>query len=97
MTGGECQESGAQLVTGEKLPAWASGWQYFRARVEGSYLRFFWSSDHQTWRVQSKTGESMELGVPLDGSGYTTGLEIDPNNPAHIFRWNLVRQYDNQG
>ena len=28
----------------EKLPVWSQGWQYFRSRVEGSYLRFFWNS-----------------------------------------------------
>ncbi len=84
-------------IAGEVMPVWANGWQYMRPRVEGSYLRFFWSPDHKTWRVQSKSGESMELGVPLDGSGDTTALETDPSNPAHIFRWNLVRQYDNEG
>jgi RHS repeat-associated protein len=83
--------------TGEVMPLWADGWQYFRPRVEGSYLRFFWSKDHQTWRVQSKSGESMELGVPLDGSGDRGALEADPANAAHVFRWNLARQYDNEG
>jgi RHS repeat-associated protein len=87
----------AGAVTGEQMPAWASGWQYFRPRVEGSYDRFFWSPDHQTWRVQSKSGEGMELGVPLDGSGYSGGLESDPNTPSNIFKWNLVRQYDAYG
>src|SRR5262249_52488518 len=93
VAGGQC--TGA--VTGEVMPSWGEGWQDFRARVEGTYLRFFWSPDHLTWRLQSKTGESMELGVPLDGSGYSGALEADPEHPAHIFRWNIVRQYDNQG
>ena len=87
---------GATLPTGEIMPAWASGWQYFRPRVEGGFLRFFWSPNHQTWRVQSKTGTSMELGVPLDGSGYTGGLETDPTG-ADLFRWDLVREYDAYG
>jgi RHS repeat-associated protein len=78
----------------EVMPEWASGWQYFRPRVEGDYLRFFWSPDHRTWRLQSKTGDSMELGAPLDTSGDTSALEVDPDHPSHIFRWNLVRQYD---
>ena len=73
------------------MPTWASGYQYFRPRVEGSFLRFFWSADHKTWKVQSKSGETMELGVPDDGSGYVGGLETDPTNPARIFRWNLTR------
>jgi RHS repeat-associated protein len=84
-------------LAGEAMPAWAHRWQYFRARVEGSFLRFFWSPDHRTWRVQSNTGESLELGVPLDGSGYAAALEADPDNPSHVFRWNLVRQYDDEG
>src|SRR5207247_9856200 len=87
----------AGALPGEAMPAWGSGWQYFRSRVEGGYLRFFWSPDHKTWRVQSKTGESMELGAPLDGSGDTNALETHPSNPARIFRWNLSRQYDAYG
>jgi RHS repeat-associated protein len=81
----------------EEMPVWSRGSQYFRARVEGSFLRFFWSSDHSTWRVQDKSGVTMELGVPLDGSGYRGGLETNPENPNEIYRWNLVRQYDTQG
>jgi RHS repeat-associated protein len=87
----------ASLPAGEVMPAWADGWQYFRPRVEGSYQRIFWSPDHRTWRVQAKSGESIELGVPLDGSGYTGAVEADPASPAHVFRWNLVRQYDDEG
>ncbi len=94
--GGACAFAGT-APAGELMPAWADGWQYFRARVEGAYLRFFWSPDHRSWRVQSKSGESMELGVPLDGSGYAGALESDPANPAHVFRWDLARQYDNEG
>jgi hypothetical protein len=96
VAGTACTEPTAALLPGEVLPSWAGGWQYFRARVEGSYLRFFWSADHRTWRVQSKNGDTMELGVPLDGSGDTSGLESDPARAAHVFRWNLARQYDAQ-
>jgi RHS repeat-associated protein len=92
-SGGTCSGT----LPGEVMPIWANGWQYFRPRVEGSFLRFFWSPDHRTWRIQSKTGETMELGAPLDTSGDTSALETDPNNPQHIFRWNLARQYDAQG
>ena len=87
----------ATLPAGEAMPAWADGWQYFRVRVEGAFQRFFWSPDHRTWRVQSKSGESLELGVPLDGSGYSGALEADPGRSGHVFRWNLVRQYDDEG
>ncbi len=84
-------------LAGEVMPAWSSGWQYFRARVEGSFLRFFWSPDHRTWRVQSKDGTNLELGVPLDGSDYLGALEANPKRPAEIYRWHLARQYDSRG
>ena len=85
------------LDNGEKVPKWAVGSQYFRARVEGSFLRFFWSADHRTWRVQDKSGITMELGVPLDGSKSEQALEVNPDRPTQIFRWHLVRQYDTYG
>ena len=81
----------------ETMPSWSAGAQYFRPRVEGSYLRFFWSADHRTWRVQDKSGVTMELGVPLDGSNDTGALETNPSHPEQIYRWHLVRQYDAQG
>ena len=93
VSGGAC---GGALAN-EVMPAWAEGWQYFRARVEGSFLRFFWSPDHLTWRVQDKSGVSMELGVPLDGSGNQDALEQNPDKPTEIYRWCLVRQYDTYG
>lgn len=99
VSGGACSGAVAQgpdAATSEQMPAWASGWQYFRPRVEGGFLRFFWSPDHRTWRVQSKSGTSMELGVPLDGSGYNGALETDATG-SDIFRWDLVREYDAYG
>jgi RHS repeat-associated protein len=87
--------AGAQA--GEVMPAWASGWQYFRSRIEGKYLRYFWSPDHRTWRVQGKDGMHLELGVPLDLPGYELGLERNPDRPSEIFQWHLVRQYDSHG
>jgi RHS repeat-associated protein len=81
----------------EQMPNWASGWQYFRPRVEGSFLRFFWSPNHNTWRVQDKSGVTMELGVPLDGSNYQNAIEKNPDKSSEIYRWHLVRQYDTWG
>ncbi|MFI5296980.1 MAG: SpvB/TcaC N-terminal domain-containing protein [Polyangiales bacterium] len=52
----------------ETMPSWGSGWWYFRARVEGSFLRFFWSQDHTTWRVQDKTGWRPRARSPDGGS-----------------------------
>ena len=87
----------AGALSGEVMPVWATGHMYFRSRVEGAFLRFFYAPDHKTWRVQDKTGLVMELGVPLDDASYTDGLERDPAQPGHIFRWNLVREYDANG
>ncbi len=91
--GGSCPNA----QTGELIPGWFAGWQYFRPRVEDAFQRFFWSPDHRTWRVQSKTGVTMEFGVPLSDPSYVQGVEADPSNAAHIFRWNLVREYDAYG
>jgi hypothetical protein len=81
---------------GETMPFWANGWQYFRARIEGAFQRFFWSPDHLTWRVQDKDGTTMELGVPLDGSGRRDAVEVNPANGSQIYRWNVAREYDAQ-
>jgi RHS repeat-associated protein len=78
--------AGAQVD--EAMPPWSAGWQHFRPRVEGSFLRFFWSPDHQMWRVQDKSGVTMELGGTLDS------LEVDPDAPEHVYRWHLSRQFD---
>ena len=83
----------AGKLDAEVMPSWAAGWQYFRSRVEGAFLRFFWSPDHDTWIVQAKSGVVLELGKPLDGSGYAGALESDPGDAARVFRWNVVRQY----
>ncbi len=93
VTSGEC----AGALQEEVMPSWSDGWQYFRSRVEGAFLRVFWSPDHLTWRIQSKAGMNMELGMPLDGSGYADALERNPSNPSEIYRWHLARQYDAHG
>ena len=93
LVGSDCA---SKIVSGEVIPSMFNGWQYFRPRVEGSFLRFFWSPDHRTWHVQSKSGEVMELGVPADGSGYSGALEVDPDTGKKIFTWKLARQYDAQ-
>jgi RHS repeat-associated protein len=97
--GGACSglPAGVTVPAGEVLPGWAEGWQYFRARVESTFVRVFWSPDHRTWRTQSKDGTNMEFGVPLDGSGYADALQTNPDEPQEIFRWYLVRQYDSEG
>jgi RHS repeat-associated protein len=93
ITSGAC--TGAQ--PDEAFPAWAEAHQYFRPRIEGTFMRFFWSPDHKTWRIQSKDGLHFELGLPLDSSNYQGGLETNPDRPSEIYRWHLVRQYDPHG
>jgi RHS repeat-associated protein len=95
--GSEAAPTCSTALSGEVMPPWSFGSQYFRPRVEGSYLRFFWSADHQTWRVQDKSGVTMELGAPLDSSNDRSAIESNPDNPSQISRWSLVRQYDTQG
>jgi RHS repeat-associated protein len=92
VTGGAC----AGALSTEVMPSWGNGWQYFRARIEDGFVRFFWSADHRTWRAQSKDGTNIELGVPLDGTGYAGALEVNPDAASQIFRWLTVRQYDGQ-
>ena len=75
-SGGAC--AGALARRGHAR--WAGGWQYFRPRVEGRFLRFFWSPDHRTWRVQSKSGVSLELGVPLDGTATRSASRPIPSD-----------------
>jgi RHS repeat-associated protein len=81
----------------EVMPSWSDDWQYFRAHTDGAFLRFFWSPNHTTWRVQSKDGTHWEFGIPLDGSDYDGGLERNPLRLGEIYRWHLVRQYDAHG
>jgi|GEM_PF-816301 len=92
----------AGALTGELMPSWAQGYQYFRARVEGSFLRFFWAADHESWIVQDKSGTIMEIGDvnnngPAPGGLHLAGqeaLERNANNAQEIYRWHLSRQYD---
>ncbi len=87
-----------RIISGEQMPPWAQGWMYFRPRVEGSFLRFFWSPKGLTWRVQDKSGVTMEFGVvPLDAKDHAGAVETNPDNPAEIYRWQLARQYDTYG
>lgn len=97
VAGSDAAPTCSGALPGEKMPPWSLGSQYFRPRVEGSFQRFFWSPDHQTWRVQDKSGLTMEFGVPLDASNDRSGIQANPAQPTQIARWSLVRQYDAQG
>jgi hypothetical protein len=87
----------------EPMPSWADKWVYFRAQVEGAFARMFWSPDGNTWRVELKTGVTLEFGASLvdtaSGAPATCSTAVDRDtNPkgSPIFRWNLARQFDIQ-
>jgi hypothetical protein len=82
----------------EQMPKWAiGGWHYYRLEHEdGSLLRFFWSPDHNLWRVQDRNGGTSEYGFPDDETG-DTGRSVDRDQiTGNVYRWNLVLQWDSQ-
>jgi hypothetical protein len=83
-------------AAGEVMPDWAvAGWTYFRMEVDDSFDRFFWSPDHNSWRVQSKSGAVREYGLAADGVDQG-GIDREAVGGG-AFRWNLVRLYDPMG
>jgi hypothetical protein len=94
--GGECRTRTEEIGLGPDAPApdLVKEWHHFRLAEEGAFLRFFASPDFRTWMVQSKSGATMELGAPLDGSD-DGGLDVHQPQ-GQPYRWNLVRQYDAQ-
>ncbi|MFP5406603.1 MAG: SpvB/TcaC N-terminal domain-containing protein, partial [Gammaproteobacteria bacterium] len=91
---------------GGVMPEWAdTGWFYFRLENEGSFSRFFWSPDRQTWRVQLKGGDILEFGrarvLPSATASSIDEEEYAGTDPATgaaailrgSFRWNLVRSF----
>ena len=103
---------GQACPTKEAFPTWSglgaqgnvNGWYYFRLQREGMFARFFWSPDFNTWRIQMKSGDLIELGAPRDNPTDLSGVDVDrsytpspklsPVPPPPPFRWNIVRQYD---
>jgi hypothetical protein len=52
--------------TVEKFPDEVCGWWYFRTKLEGAFLRFFWNPETDQWVVQDKSGTLMYFGpVPM--------------------------------
>jgi RHS repeat-associated protein len=88
------------------VPADVVGWQQYRARVEGGFMRFFRGPPDahgtvNTWVVQSKDGTRFDFGL-LPGPGASdldahTSLEIDDEGGTHVFRWMLTRMSDAHG
>lgn len=90
----------------DALPGWLKkGWVYFRLEHDFTAARFFWSPDRQTWRVQMRGGEILELGKPIvqpiEGAADDEAIDTDnrlSNVPGillhNTFRWNISRRFD---
>ena len=96
--------SGDLYAGTEALPAEVGeGWQQYRARIEGGFLRFFRSPDFQRWIVQGKHGTRFDFGRLPSGEGPmdlddTASLESElPAGEGRIYRWRLTRMSDAHG
>ncbi|MFT3925550.1 MAG: SpvB/TcaC N-terminal domain-containing protein [Myxococcales bacterium] len=81
------------------IPAELSGWQQYRAKVEGAFMRFFRSPDSARWVVQAKDGTRFDFGAcPSAESGSCqAAVQTDPEQASRIFSWALVRMSDAHG
>ncbi|MCB9592813.1 MAG: hypothetical protein H6719_08775 [Sandaracinaceae bacterium] len=86
------------------VPSDVAGWQQYRARVEGGFMRFFRSPDSERWVVQSKDGTRFDfgpltLGPPGAVSASANAVERDPDGgpTGDIFQWGLTRMTDPHG
>lgn len=103
-----CKVQGTACTGGgiDTFPASFNGWVYFRRETDDG-LRYFFSPDGQTWRVQSKAGHELQFGKPLDGYFSPAIEQPDPSTlfpvadvakgPIGAHRWNLVREADSSG
>ncbi|MBX3275876.1 MAG: hypothetical protein KF729_36800, partial [Sandaracinaceae bacterium] len=84
------------------VPADVAGWQQYRARVEGGFMRFFRAPDSRRWVVQSKDGTRFDFGPlasgPLEAvQASAHALEADPGGSGDVFGWALTRMTDAHG
>jgi hypothetical protein len=92
-----------------QVPSDVVGWQQYRARVEGGFMRFFRAPPDahgqvSRWVVQSKDGTRFDFGLmptgeaPGDAVAFSANaLESDPETGVHVFRWMLTRMSDAHG
>ncbi|MBN2525179.1 MAG: VCBS repeat-containing protein [Deltaproteobacteria bacterium] len=72
---------------------WPAGWVngkdgtilYFRSRLEGTFMRFFYNKTNDTWLVQDKQGNHYYFGE------YQTEKIVGPKG---TYQWNLTRMAD---
>jgi RHS repeat-associated protein len=93
----------AETREGAPIPAELRGWQQYRSRVEGAFMRFFRSPDATRWVVQSKDGTRFDFGAmpaglgPQLGTAEDDGTQADPSDARRIVAWHLVRMSDVHG
>ncbi len=80
------------------------GWQQYRARIEGGFMRFFRSPDYRRWVVEGPDGSRLELGevpsnqLPSDFGSTSAALESEAvNGEGRIARWYLTKMSDAHG
>ncbi len=95
----------ASAIDTGTIPAELTGWQQYRARVEGGFMRFFRSPDSVRWVVQDKGGTRFDFGLLESGEGPAEAVtasadallsELDQGG-GRIFQWNLTRMSDVHG
>lgn len=97
--------SGGRYPSAGNVPAELAGWQQYRARVEGGFLRFFRSPAGDRWVVQGKDGTRFDFGrLPL--SEGPPGNDLDSrqalqsegaDGQGRIHAWLLTRMSDANG
>jgi RHS repeat-associated protein len=90
------------MPEGEEWPQFVAGsgqsWTYFRARIEGSFMRFFLRGDERQWVVQDTDGNLYIFG----GNGSSAGsseavMDFEDDLGVAVYRWNLTAKVDRSG
>lgn len=93
--------STTSLLDGGSIPAEFTGWQQYRAQLEGAYMRFFRAPDSSRWVVQSPDGGRLEFGVVTTGPSEVIAASSAANQSddetGRVYRWMLSRSSDAHG
>ncbi len=87
------------------VPTELAGWQQYRARVEGGFLRFFRAPDGRRWVVHAPDGSRFDFGaLPAgDGPGEAVVRSVAalhselPAGQGRVYRWLITRVADPHG
>lgn len=89
------------LIDGGSVPAEFTGWQQYRAQIEGAFMRFFRAPDSSRWVVQSPDGGRLDFGAVTSGPADFIALSANANQSddetGRIYRWILSRSSDAHG